>query len=400
LNIVIYKGQFQYDVVNYFVKELELAFNEMGHAVITIDLLTTNPNDIISFFLKNRVDLILSFNGINFVDKSIYEKLNIPLGIILVDHPFYHISRIKAYKGKTTFICMYDLEYLDCFEECIDNDIPISWLLHGGTEVQSESYVEKEYDIIIPASIGNYNYFEQKLLELQEGIVKEIALNLYERGKTDYNHTLYTYFKEELNSMGISMQDLMNNEDYLTAFSYIYILVDKALRTRNRYRTVKKLLDEEFTIYHYGNLQNDELTKYSNFISNGPLDYINLIKEIKKSKLLLNDEPYFQNGSHERLFTSMLNKTLVLSNINNYCNNQYKDGESIVFYDMNNLDTLVDKIHYYLENEDDRKCIEEKAYKITKRFNTWRNRAEEIINIYSNFIELKNSSLPTGIGEK
>ena len=48
----------------------------------------------------------------------------------------------------------------------------------------------------------------------------------------------------------------------------------------------------------------------------------------------------------------MLNKTLVLSNINNYCNNQYVNKENIVFYDMNNLDTLVNNVYYYLENEE------------------------------------------------
>jgi hypothetical protein len=168
MNIVIYKGQFQYDVVNYFADELELAFNEMGHKAITIDLLNTNFNQIISFYLNNEVDLVLSFNGINFIEKNFYEKLNIPLGIILVDHPFYHISRIKNYKGKTTFICMFDLEFLDCFEESIDNEIPISLLFHGGTELALKSKIEKEYDIIFAASIDDYNFFEKKLLELNE----------------------------------------------------------------------------------------------------------------------------------------------------------------------------------------------------------------------------------------
>lgn len=64
-------------------------------------------------------------------------------------------------------------------------------------------------------------------------------------------------------------------------------------------------------------------------MSKGAIDYIQLIKEIKKSKILLHDTPYSQNGSHERILTGMLNKTLVLSNKNNYCNKRYIDGENI-----------------------------------------------------------------------
>lgn len=388
MNIVLYKGQFQYDVVNYFVDDLKKSFIEMGHAVTILDLRFISSDALISFFKNNHINLVLSFNGINAINKDLYEKLNIPLGIILVDHPFYHLSRIETFKGKTTFFCMLDLEHLDCFEECIDKDIPITWLPHGGTEIQFNEHIDKEYDVIFAGSINDYTYFEDILLNLKEGIVKKIALNLYDKGKENYNLSLYGYLKEELKDSGIEVKDLMNDKNYLNAFSYIYILVDKALRARNRYRIMKRLLDEGIKVQYYGNLQTNEFKKYKNFLSHGPLDYMNLINEIKKAKLLIHEIPFFQNGSHERFLTSMLNKTLVLSNINNYCNNQYIDKESIVFYDMNNLDTLVERVYYYLENENERMNIEKKAYEITKHFNTWRNRAEEIIDIYNNFIEL------------
>ena len=394
MNIVLYKGKFQYNVVNYFAEELGKALIKLGHNVIILDLCRITELEITSFFLHNEIDLVLSFNGINFTDKNVFERLNIPLGIIFVDHPFYHLSRIKAYNGNTTFFCMYDLGYLDCFEECIDNKIPIAWLPHGGTEKQfsENEKMKKEYDVILPGSLNDYLYFEKHLLELGSGSIKDIAFNLYERGKENYNVPLYFHFKEELKNAGISLQDLRNNENYLNAFAYIYILIDKTLRGRNRYRITKKLLDEGIKVQHFGKLQKDELLKYKNFTTNGAIDYMDLIIEIKKSKLLLHDTPCFQNGSHERIFTSMLNKTLVLSNLNNYCNNQYIDGESIVFYNMNDLDTLIEKTYFYLNNEDEMRQIEENAYEITKRYNTWKNRAVEILNIYDGFMELKNQT--------
>jgi glycosyltransferase involved in cell wall biosynthesis len=390
MNIVIYKGQFQYDVVNYFVDELGQGLMEIGNKVNILDLSKMSPAEVAFYFLHNQIDLVLSFNGINFTEQNVFEKLNIPLGIILVDHPFYHLSRIEAYKGDTTFFCMYDIGYLDCFEECIDKNIPISWLPHGGTEKSLHKIANKEHQIILPGSIEDYTKLELELFELDNGSIKRVAYNLYERGIQNYNVPLYLHFKEELKELGIKAEDLRNQKNYLTVFSYIYILVDKILRARKRYEIIKALLDEGITVQHYGRLQKDELVNNKNFITNGPIDYIDLLLEIKRSKILLHDTPYFKNGSHERVLTSMLNGTLVLSNINNYCNNQYIDGENIIFYNINNLNTLIEKTHFYLENEEERIFIEKNAYETTKRFNTWKNRAQEILSIYHGFMEMKN----------
>lgn len=389
MNIVIYKGNFQYDVVNCFAEELGHELMKLGHNVYILNLVTMSHNKILAILSQNEIGLVLSFNGINFIEQKIYEGLNIPLGILFVDHPFFHVSRIRAYKGNMTFYCMHDEGFLNSFEECIAEDVPITWLPHGGTEIVSDENIEKTYDIIMPGTIGDYIQLEKEILNLELDILKRIAINMYEKGKQNYNIPLYHYFKEEIFAEGIELYRLRKDEDFLNAFSYIYTLVDRTLRARNRYRIIKALVDKGLKVHHYGNLANTELKAHKNIITNGPLNYIDLVKEMKRSKFLLHDISYFENGSHERVLTSMLNRTLVLSNNNNYCNNMYIDGENIVYYDMNNLDTLVEKTFYYLEHEDERKVIEENAYRITKQYNTWGSRAHEILNIYNAFLKMK-----------
>ena len=127
---------------------------------------------------------------------------------------------------------MYDLKYLDCFEECIDNNTPIAWLPHGGIEDKSSEAVEKEYDIIIASSISDYVAFENELLQLEAGVVKNFANNLHARGRQNYNVPLYSHFKEELETLGIETQYLRNDEGYLKVFSFVYKSVDRILRSR------------------------------------------------------------------------------------------------------------------------------------------------------------------------
>lgn len=103
---------------------------------------------------------------------------------------------------------------------------------------------------------------------------------------------------------------------------------------------------------------------------------------MSQSKILLNDMCYFENGSHERVFSAMLNDALVVSNKNNYSFNMYKDKESIIYYDAGNFNNLVSNVKYYLQNEDERNQVVNKAYDITSKYNTWGNRADEIIELY------------------
>lgn len=78
----------------------------------------------------------------------------------------------------------------------------------------------------------------------------------------------------------------------------------------------------------------------------------------------------------------MLNDALVVSNKNNYSFNMYKDKESIIYYDAGNFNNLVSNVKYYLQNEDERNQVVNKAYDITSKYNTWGNRADEIIELY------------------
>lgn len=102
----------------------------------------------------------------------------------------------------------------------------------------------------------------------------------------------------------------------------------------------------------------------------------------KKIELVVAYMCYFENGSHERVFSAMLNDALVVSNKNNYSFNMYKDKESIIYYDAGNFNNLVSNVKYYLQNEDERNQVVNKAYDITSKYNTWGNRADEIIELY------------------
>jgi hypothetical protein len=392
MNILIYKGAFQYDVVNYFAEELAEGLKSLGHHSILYDIPKMKDSQkLTKLLVEENIELVVSFNGIALLPMTILEELNITTGIILVDHPFYHWQRINEQKGENTFVCMYDMGFLYVFEDYIDSNVPIAHLMHGGTQIQLVPS-EKEYDIVVAGTMYTVEDTIPDLEKMADGVMKDIGRNMYRRALEDFSIPMDTYLKEELDSKHLDGDTFRGNTDFQQLLSYIYRLVDMQARTKMRYKILETMLEAGLTVQLFGNCQVDMLKKYSNLKYHGNVDYKQVLKEVSRSKILVNDFKPCANGSHERILSSMLNKTLVLSNKSTYCNDDYKDREGIVFYDANQLDTLITSINYYLKHDDERNRIVESAYNITAERHTWRNRSCELIGVYDAFKQMKNNN--------
>lgn len=382
MNIGFFKGDFQYDVVNYFVDELSKVFQRKGHNIYILDLCEVSKTKDIVGAARDLVDcdldLLLKFNGIDMeVYNGFYEELDIICGILLVDHPFYHYNRIKKLKNKNTFISVYDQGALESAEKYIDSDAILTQLMHGGSCSHNENYEVKKYDVIFMGGLKKrFLEVEKNLDQLPDTKMKKIAEYIYINASKKYTETLDDYLNEAIEKFELDTEEV---ESFIKG---IYPLIDHGLRIKYRYDVILNLIRNGIKVDYFGNCELDELENYDNFINHGPIKYEEALKIMSESKILIHDTVYFKNGSHERIFSAMLNGALVLSNTNNYCFNMYKDKENIVFYDINRLDELEEKVKYYLNNEEERQKIVENAYEITSQYNTWDNRAEEILEIY------------------
>lgn len=379
MNIIVYKGEFSYGVVNYFSDELFRAFSAMGHNVEIVDV-WEKKNEL----ARNKgTDMVLAFNVIGAIgDNKIYDNMNTVFGALLVDHPFYHYNRIQRIKAKQTFFSVLDEGTIETAEKYIKSDGIYTHLMHGGSYAQGK-YSDRKYDVVFVGGLtDDYSKIDDKIKGIPEGSIRNIAIRLYEKACKEYCKTLDMHMEEILSSMDFT-DELLGKEKFGYIIAYIYSIVDKAIRSRLRYNAVLSLLKSGMTVHFYGNCQVSQLGSYDNFINHGPVDYQEILEVMAQAKIVINDLPYFKNGSHERVFSAMLNGALIISNTNNYSYNMYKDGESIIFYDVNDQKDYVDKVKYYLANENERSRIAENAYKITSEYNTWENRANEILEIYN-----------------
>lgn len=388
---------FQYEVVNVFAEELADGLKNLGWKVDLINL-NQSPKILakqIINIVNNGLDLTLHFNGFlvdytNKFNNILYEYLKenkVVTGVILVDHPFYHFDRVRAFDTNTSFICMYSKGFLHSYKKYIDNSIFTAQLMHGGSYSKYTSS-KKIYDVIMAGTIVKPVDFKKQLKSIGNNDLKDMFTNIYTNVKKDYSIPLDDYFDKELKNTGL-YYDIKANEDLKRFVIMGYLLMDKFFRYSVRCNALKSLLEAGIQVQLFGSCQIDNFKKYSNLCIHGPVKYKELLQEISKSKILVHDTPAFSNGSHERVLSSMLNKTLVIANTNNYCNGEIKDGESIVYYDVNHMDKFIEKVKYYLKNDAERQKIVNKAYEIASTRHTWQNRAEELTRIYKSFKEKK-----------
>lgn len=405
MNIVILKesDHSDYGVVDYFVKEIENELKNKNNIVKVFDLLEIDKcfheesersfhflelsKKIENYIIENNVSFVLSLNGANCLTADFYQGNNIILGIILTEHPFKHIKEINKYKGYTTFVSMIDEGMLDTFENYIDNSTLITWLMLGGSINQEPRRIEKEYDILICETI-------EEDFELEDNVYEGFWNNLYKvfvdkatEKKSYYLKTLDECLNnslniDELKSLGSYSKTLQEN------VSNQYISLENKLKNRNRYNIIMKLLENGFVVHYIGKCKNKEFAKYNNFVNHGPKKYEDMLTYMAKSKIVIDESSYCKNGSNARIYSAMLNKSLVFANKNNYSNDMYKDKESIVYYDINNLEEMIECIKYYLKNPYEMREIIKKAYFITRKYNTWNSRIIELLNIYDMMKEI------------
>ena len=112
---------------------------------------------------------------------------------------------------------------------------------------------------------------------------------------------------------------------------------------------------------------------------------MNTVEVMCNTKVSLNSIPSFKAGGHERIFTAMLNGALCVTDSNEWLEMQFQDGEEIVYYSNDRMQSVASAIIYYLEDEEEAMRITENAYRMAKEKYTWEVRAKELLSIMDNW---------------
>lgn len=367
----------------FFSEQMGKTFELLGYEVFYFDQCREyrSLSDLI-WFCEPRVTAAVSFNfdGCSgeeyFIDSegvSFFDAREVLFINIVVDHPFYY-HKFVPYLAKRYMQISIDREHETYLKHFFPEIRRGPFMPLGGTGLWKKQtlpgWEERPIDIVFT---GNYNppsVFEEAITRNGPEYTEfyyDIIHDLIEHPWESMDKVIIEHVRrdvEDVTEPGI--KDVMPN----------MIFIDLYVRHYFRGQVVKTLVDSGLKVHCFGAGWNHlECGHPENIVNGSVLDSLGCLQQISRSRISLNVMPWFKDGAHDRVFNSMLNGAVCVSDGSKYMDEILTDGKDYIKYDLARLDELPDRIRDVLENREIWERIVKSGYNRASRGHTWADRA-------------------------
>lgn len=397
--IIMFKGGVE--TLEYFSMEMARTFEENGFKIYWFDLIfeQESAKKLKSFIEQNAIKdgkafnicaFTFNFAGIAgeeglFDDTNFWNEMDIFVYNMVVDHPFYYHKYAKYIPKKYKQISIdrnHEIYLRRFFPHINSFFMPL-----GGTglyerktvgiEKQMLSYNERPIDIIFTGNYTRPETFDKFLVGIDKDYREfyySLVDEVYNNPDTLIEDLLERRLKQEIDEpiSDIQLRECMPN----LAF------VDLSVRFYYRADVIRTLVDSGRKVYIVGaGWDKLECKHPENIIMYGSGYSQDCLDKIAQSKLSVNVMPWFKDGAHDRIFNSMLNGAVSVSDDSTYLRQVFNDREDICFYSLKNVNEVVDIVQELLDNPSLMKDIASVAYDKCIKMHTWKQRTLTIIDV-------------------
>ena len=386
-NIIVFKNGVE--TLSFFSEQLAFAYEKMGYEVFQFDLQEEESSyKKLTDFCEKGNNIVISFNfdGLR-GEESLYDadgelywkKMNIPCINIMVDHPFYYHELLEKVERELGMNLYYQVsidgdheKYMHRFFSQVRN---ITFLPLAGTEYGGYNKKERSYEVVFT---GNYTppknfrkYIEridEEYTKFYDGIIEDLINN----PDTPMEIAFEKHLCREMGEL--SEKDLMVCMGNM-------IFIDLYVRFYFRGEIVRCLAEAGIKVHVFGaGWDMLECNASENIIKEGPTDSKGCLIALSNAKISLNVMPWFKQGAHDRVYNSMLNGSVVVTDESEFLKVDLKNDENVVFYSLKEYEKLPDKIKLLLNNDEKRNKLAENGYLHTKKYHTWEKRAKALMD--------------------
>lgn len=423
LRIVIHENIL--DIMDYTAEQFHKAFSLLGHEVFIF-----HHNDFkksakeFMEFLKGGIDFTLIFNNIGLFIKddlgnNLWDRFSVPCVNFLFDHPFYYQDTLRDASENAIFTCIdrnhvkyikrfypnikkcfymplagelltpFSVGITDLQKQLLSQDVsdwstrPIDVLYVGSLKQNFDmdmcQVAQKAFDFLIK----NQTYTTEYALELS--LKKAISLLDSDKTPDDISEGLdvakLTFPSDIcLQADDSVMEDVKLPESVIRSTIETYRYVDMNVNYYFRKKLIVDLVQSGIDVTVYGNGWNlDEIKNSPHFHYRGLTSQRDCLCEIRRSKFVLNNMTWFKDGTHDRVHNAMLYHTVCITDDTAYLRERFEDGRDLIFYSLDTIHTLPDKIKELLWNPEKAMEIAENGFQKAVLTDTWNNRALELL---------------------
>lgn len=380
--LILFKNNIE--TLGYFSEQMAETFRQLGYEVYIFDYeyIQQGLIDLIWFCEPGKTAMItFNFIGIGKEEdfmmedgELLWNQRKVLCLNILVDHPFYYDKDFENLPDHYKMFCIDKdhVNYVRRFYKLVNS---VEFLPLAGTEID-DNYIpfdEREFDIIFT---GNYTppvTFERYMNRINE----------------DYTAFYQHIVNELLTNTDMSMEQAMEkhmhleipdvSEEDLKAGMAAMIFIDLYVRFHFRGLVIKTLVDSGYIVHVFGKGWDLLPCEHpENLICHGSINSYECICNMKNAKISLNVMPWFKNGGHDRIFNTMLSKSVCVTDESEFIKEQYSEGNDYIKYSLSRINELPDKIAKILHDSKGSAEIAQNGYYKTKLAHTWKHRAEVI----------------------
>lgn len=380
--IVMFDGEIE--TQQYFTYQMRKEFQRLGHEVYTFNLSKTSESltGLMRFVERGNTALVcFNFHGITpgdiFLDEQdgswFWDGIDCTCYNIVVDHPFYYHRFLDMAPKRYVHISI-DRKHDAYMQKYFPEKLRIPFLPLAGTEYHPEGYLpvsERKTDIVFTGNYSAPHKFDKYIKRLgveyevfYRGILEELIAHpertLEDVAEKHIRREIPEVTKEEL-------KETMGN----------LIFLDLYVRSYVRGKAVQVLADAGLKVEVYGDGWDElECAHPENIIDGQGVNSETCLQKISGAKISLNVMPWFKDGAHDRVFNTLLNGALLLSDDSIYLREILKDGENCILYNLENIEQMPERVKAILADEEKMQQMIDRGYEMAKSAHTWAHRAD------------------------
>ncbi|HBD78689.1 MAG TPA: glycosyltransferase family 1 protein [Roseburia sp.] len=386
------------ETLSYFSHQMAGEFQKLGYAVFFYDLKQEESSaGKLRKFIRPRETVLVTFNfqglekeagvyreGIGYL----WDTYHIPCYNIAADHPYFYDDRLKDLPEKYRHISI-DRRQKAYFEEFYPEYVSRGFLPLAGTGLrqgEDEAKTGKAgaqgdaeqaapcYDVILTGNYTKLSFFEPYINWINEeyaAFYRGIIDDLLEHPACTVEEVALAHCEREMGK---------EPNDQLRIALHKMIFIDLYVRNYWRGKAVRTLVNAGIPVHVVGkgweeleNVRHPECLKL-----HPQTDSVTCLEMLADAKVSLNVMPWFKDGAHDRVFNSILNGAVCVTDPSCYLEEELHEGEGVCYVALQDMDALPEKVKDLLQNDSGRNEIVRRGRAIVEQKHTWAQRAKTL----------------------
>lgn len=305
---------------------------------------------------------------------------------LMMDPPIrFHPVFRKHPRNYHLFCC--DRDHIEYVKKYFSKEVSdIRFMPHAGTLPAKDAavipYARRTYDILFS---GTYYRYQDEFMKLKTIFAVEPNTKLFSFYEQMFQNLIENSCLTIDQAFCLALDQCQWNvsDDMIKRMLTFAEPVDWAIRMYYRERVITVLAEAGFRIHLLGRgWENYPLSDRPNvYHIDERVPFAKTLPLMADAKLCLNVFPWFKSGSHDRIFNTLLQHSLPLTDHSHWVADHFTDGVDIALYDLAHLERLPGIVEPLLADSALAETMIQKGYEKVSRNYTWSNCVDQILEV-------------------